>query len=149
MVFKKIIFQNRYVELETPPLHEKTILNFHFNYFNTRPNYKIISSPQFHNVFVAKYALMKDVCILVIFYAEFFFWGGVKKRHFWGQSCELANVLKWSRLIPNDQSNLSLAIWDHSGPICIVWVLFGPKLNFASRTKTAVQSALELKIKMK
>ena len=72
-----------------------------------------------------------------------------KKRLFWGQSCELANVLKWSRLIPNDQSNLSLAIWDRSGPICIVWVLFGPKLNFASRTKTAVQSALELKIKMK
>ena len=36
MVFKKIIFQNRYVELETPPLHgKKTILNFHFDYLNT------------------------------------------------------------------------------------------------------------------
>ena len=36
MVFKKIIFQNRYVELETPaPLFmEKNILNFHFDYLN-------------------------------------------------------------------------------------------------------------------
>ena len=34
MVFKKIIFQNRYVELETPPLHGKNILNFHFDYWN-------------------------------------------------------------------------------------------------------------------
>ena len=35
MVFKKIIFQNRYMELETPPFMEKTILNFHFDYLNT------------------------------------------------------------------------------------------------------------------
>ena len=35
MVFKKIIFQNRYVELETPRFMEKTILNFHFDYLNT------------------------------------------------------------------------------------------------------------------
>ena len=36
MVLKKIIFQNRYVELETPlPFMEKTILNFHFDYLNT------------------------------------------------------------------------------------------------------------------
>ena len=35
MFFKKIIFQNRYVELETPPFMEKTILNFHFDYLNT------------------------------------------------------------------------------------------------------------------
>ena len=36
MVFKKIIFQNRYVELETPPpFMEKNILNFHFDYLNT------------------------------------------------------------------------------------------------------------------
>ena len=38
MVLKKIIFQNRYVALETPtrppPLHGKTILNFHFDYWN-------------------------------------------------------------------------------------------------------------------
>ena len=34
MVFKKILFQNRYVELETPPLMEKSILNFHFDYLN-------------------------------------------------------------------------------------------------------------------
>ena len=35
MVFKKIIFQNRYVELETPaPFMEKIILNFHFDYLN-------------------------------------------------------------------------------------------------------------------
>ena len=33
MVFKKIIFQNRYVALETPPpFMAKTILNFHFDY---------------------------------------------------------------------------------------------------------------------
>ena len=33
MVSKKIIFQNRYVELETPlPLHGKNHLNFHFDY---------------------------------------------------------------------------------------------------------------------
>ena len=34
MVFKIIIFQNRYVELETPlpPFMEKNILNFHFDY---------------------------------------------------------------------------------------------------------------------
>ena len=31
MVFKKIIFQNRYVALETPSM-ENTILNFHFDY---------------------------------------------------------------------------------------------------------------------
>ena len=31
--FQKIIFQNRYVELETlPPFMAKTILNFHFDY---------------------------------------------------------------------------------------------------------------------
>ena len=37
MVFKKIIFQNRYVELETPPpFMAKTILNFHFDYLKTR-----------------------------------------------------------------------------------------------------------------
>ena len=34
MVFKKIIFQNRYVALETPPFMAKTILNFHFDYLN-------------------------------------------------------------------------------------------------------------------
>ena len=35
MVFKKIIFQNRYVELETPPPSwKKNILNFHFDYLN-------------------------------------------------------------------------------------------------------------------
>ena len=33
MIFKKIIFQNKYVELETPrPFMEKTMLNFHFDY---------------------------------------------------------------------------------------------------------------------
>ena len=40
MVFKKIIFQNRYVALETPsrpppPFMANTILNFHFDYLNT------------------------------------------------------------------------------------------------------------------
>ena len=35
MVFKRIIFQNRYVELETPlPFMEKSILNFHFGYLH-------------------------------------------------------------------------------------------------------------------
>ena len=38
MVFKKIIFQNRYVALETPPAGRpfmaNTILNFHFDYLN-------------------------------------------------------------------------------------------------------------------
>ena len=35
MVFKKLIFQNRYVELEAPPpFMEKNILNFHFDYLN-------------------------------------------------------------------------------------------------------------------
>ena len=38
MVLKKIIFQNRYVALETPssppPFMAKTILNFHFDYWN-------------------------------------------------------------------------------------------------------------------
>ena len=33
MVLKKIIFQNRYVELET--FMEKSILSFHFDYLNT------------------------------------------------------------------------------------------------------------------
>ena len=37
MVFKQIIFQNRYVELETPPfMAKKNILNFHFDYLNLR-----------------------------------------------------------------------------------------------------------------
>ena len=40
MVFKKIIFQNRYVALETPsrpppPFMANTILNFHFDYLIT------------------------------------------------------------------------------------------------------------------
>ena len=40
MVFKKNIFQNRYVELETPaPFMEKTILNFLFDYLNPRLPY--------------------------------------------------------------------------------------------------------------
>ena len=38
MVFKKIIFQNRYVALQTPsrppPFMAKTILNFHFDFLN-------------------------------------------------------------------------------------------------------------------
>ena len=34
MVFKKIIFQNRQVALETPPFMAKAILNFHFDYLN-------------------------------------------------------------------------------------------------------------------
>ena len=38
MVFKKIIFQNRYVALETPSRHPpfmaNTILNFHFDYLH-------------------------------------------------------------------------------------------------------------------
>ena len=35
MVFKNIIFQNRYVEVKTPPpFLEKNILNFHFDYLN-------------------------------------------------------------------------------------------------------------------
>ena len=32
MLFNKIIFQNRFVELETPPFMEKS--NFHFDYLN-------------------------------------------------------------------------------------------------------------------
>ena len=41
--FKKIIFQNRYVELETPapPFMEKTILNFHFDYLTTPLTYTL------------------------------------------------------------------------------------------------------------
>ena len=39
MVFKKIIFQSRYVALETPsrppPFMASTISNFHFDYLNT------------------------------------------------------------------------------------------------------------------
>ena len=38
LVFKKIIFQNRYVALETPsrppPFMANTILNFHFDYLH-------------------------------------------------------------------------------------------------------------------
>ena len=34
MVFKKIIFQNRYVALETPPFMAKAILNSYFDYLN-------------------------------------------------------------------------------------------------------------------
>ena len=34
MVLKKLIFQNKYVELEThPPFMDKSILNFHFDYW--------------------------------------------------------------------------------------------------------------------
>ena len=34
--FLKIIFQNRYVELKTPPLHgKKNTLNLHFDYWNS------------------------------------------------------------------------------------------------------------------
>ena len=40
MVFKKIIFQNRYVALETPsrprpPFMANAILNFHFDFLHT------------------------------------------------------------------------------------------------------------------
>ena len=38
MVFKKISFKNRYVELKTSPLHGETILNFHFDYLTPRLN---------------------------------------------------------------------------------------------------------------
>ena len=39
MVFKKIIFQNRYVALETPhPFMANTILNFHFDYLHPSLN---------------------------------------------------------------------------------------------------------------
>ena len=38
MVFKRIIFKNRYVELETPPFMEKNILNIHFDYLNPSLN---------------------------------------------------------------------------------------------------------------
>ena len=38
MVFKNIIFQNRYVELQTPPFMEKKILKFHFDYLNPSLN---------------------------------------------------------------------------------------------------------------
>ena len=40
MVFKKIIFQNRYVELETPPLHGKIHLKFPFWLLEHLPNTK-------------------------------------------------------------------------------------------------------------
>ena len=38
MDFEKIIFQNTYVELETPPFMEKSILNFHFDYLTISLN---------------------------------------------------------------------------------------------------------------
>ena len=46
MVFKKIIFQNRYVALETPsrpppPFMAKAILNFHFDYLTPSLTYFI------------------------------------------------------------------------------------------------------------
>ena len=45
--FQKIIFQNRYVALETPsrppPLTANTILNFHFDYLNPSLRYKLSS----------------------------------------------------------------------------------------------------------
>ena len=44
MVFKKIIFQSKYVELATPPpFKEKNILNFHFDYWN--PSLLCIEGP--------------------------------------------------------------------------------------------------------
>ena len=60
MVFRKIIFQNTYVELETSPsFMEKSILNFHFDYLT-------ISLMQW----VHKYALdsiVTYICFLLIF----------------------------------------------------------------------------------
>ena len=41
MVFKEIIFQNRYVELETPLFMEKNILNFHFDYLHPSLRYYV------------------------------------------------------------------------------------------------------------
>ena len=41
MVFKKIIFQNRYVALETPPLHGKNHLRFPFWLFELEPKTKV------------------------------------------------------------------------------------------------------------
>ena len=40
MVFKKIIFQNRYVALETPPFMANAILNFHFDFLTTSLTHK-------------------------------------------------------------------------------------------------------------
>ena len=50
MVFKKIIFQNRYVALETPSrlprFMANTILNFHFDYWNPSLTRQLSCSPQ-------------------------------------------------------------------------------------------------------
>ena len=52
MVFKKIIFQNRYVALETPsrppPFMANAILNFHFDFLTTSLMYKVLSTADSH-----------------------------------------------------------------------------------------------------
>ena len=63
MVFKKIIFQNRYVALETPsrpppPFMANTILNFHFDYWNT--SLSVIYSTGYTDVSIHPIALSQQ-----------------------------------------------------------------------------------------
>ena len=62
MVIKKIIFQNRYVELETPPFMEKTILNFHFVYLNT----PLSNSNSLSNSLLKYDGSMKDLRVCMV-----------------------------------------------------------------------------------
>ena len=60
MVFKKIIFQNRYVALETPsrppPFMANTILNFHFDYLNNSlSRFNLVLGQTLTKAFLNKY----------------------------------------------------------------------------------------------
>ena len=57
MVFKKLIVQNTYVELETPtpPFMEKSILNFHFDYWIISLSATSISDGTFCYIYIKDY----------------------------------------------------------------------------------------------
>ena len=70
MVFKKIIFQNRYMALETPsrspPFMAKTILNFHFDYLITSLICLLLPNLPFLMLQIVAPALLEQVSSLLV-----------------------------------------------------------------------------------
>ena len=65
MIFKKIIFQNWYVELETPPFMEKTILNIHFDYLNPSLIMYLAAKQLFSSLYIASTFVSKNSSVVL------------------------------------------------------------------------------------
>ena len=66
MVFKKIIFQNRYVALETglvpPPFMANAILNFHFDYVTT--SLRVITALKYSDSYIPDLSQPSTACFM-------------------------------------------------------------------------------------